>query len=134
MTPLSTELYWLTVTAVFTSLLWAPQILQRVLEMKPYAAFRDPHHDMLTQAPWAQRSIRAHTNAVENLIIFAVLVLVLEQSGMANGLTATAAQLYFISRVVHFVVYTIGVPWLRTPVYLFGLGCQMLIAWTVLGG
>ncbi len=134
MTPLSTEIYWLTVTTVFTSMLWAPHILQRILEMKPYAAFRDPRHDAATQAPWAQRSIRAHTNAVENLIIFGVLVLVLEITGAANGLTATAAKLYFISRVVHFAVYTFGVPWLRTPVYLFGFGCQMAIAWTVLGG
>ena len=84
--------------------------------------------------PWAQRSIRAHTNAVENLIIFAVLVLVLEMSGAANGMTATAAKLYFISRVVHFAIYTFGAPWLRTPVYLFGFGCQMAIALTVLGG
>ncbi|PHQ93844.1 MAG: hypothetical protein COB39_14325 [Marinosulfonomonas sp.] len=81
--------------------------------------------------PWAQRSIRTHTNAVETLIIFAVLVLVLEMTGPENGLTATATKLHFISRVVHFAVYRFGVSWLRTPVYLFGFGCPMAIAWTV---
>lgn len=134
MTPLSTELYWLTVTTVFTSMLWAPHILQRIWEMKPHAAFRDPRHDLATRAPWAQRSIRAHTNAVENLIVFAVLVLGLELTGAANELTAIAAKLYFISRVAHFAIYTLGIPWLRTPVYLFGFACQMAIAWAVLAG
>lgn len=134
MTPLSTEIYWLSVTTVFTSTLWASHILQRILEMKPHAALRDPHHDLPTQAPWAQRSIRAHANAVENLIIFAILVIVLDLTGTANPATATAAKLYFISRVGHFVIYTLGVPWLRTPIYLFGFACQMAIAWAVFGG
>jgi len=134
MTSLSAELYWLIVTAIFTSLQWMPQIVQRILEMKPYAAFRDPYHDVTTQASWAQRSIRAHANSVANLVTFCAFVLVLEMTGTGNAVTAIAAKFYFISRVVHFVVYTLGVPWLRTPVYLFGLGCQLLIAWVVLNG
>lgn len=134
MTTLSAELYWLIVTAIFTSLQWMPQIVQRILEMKPYAAFRDPYHDVATQAPWAQRSIRAHANSVANLVTFSTFVLVVEATGTGNASTAIAAKLYFISRVVHFVVYTLGVPWLRTPVYLFGLLCQLLIAWVIMNG
>ena len=134
MTPLSPEIYWLVVTTVFTSLLWMPHVLQRVIEMKPHAAFRDPGHDEPTRAPWAQRNIRAHDNAVENLIIFAVLVIVLEISGANTPLTATAAMVYFLSRVAHVIVYTLAIPWLRTPIYLIGLACQLTIALTLLGG
>ncbi len=133
MTELSTETYWLVLTTVFTSVLWAGHILQRIIEMKPYAAFRDPRHDEPTKAPWAQRTIRAHTNAVENLVVFGVLVIVLEISGGNSTFTAGAAKLYFFSRVVHFFVYTFAVPWARTPIYLVGFGCQMAIAWVLLG-
>ncbi len=132
MTPLSSEIYMLVLTTVFTSLLWVPHILQRIIEMKPYAAFRDPGHDVPTQAGWARRNIRAHTNAVENLVIFATLVIVLEITGANTALTATAATLYFASRVAHVIVYTLAFPWLRTPIYLLGFGCQMIIATAIL--
>lgn len=133
MTELSIELYWLVLTAVFTSMLWLGHILQRIIEMKPYATFRDPRHDTPTRALWAQRTIRAHSNAVENLVIFAVLVIVLEISGANSEATGQAAQIYFVSRVVHFFVYTFAVQWVRTPVYLLGFGCQMVIAVALLG-
>ena len=133
MTELSAEIYWLVVTTIFTSMLWAGHILQRIIEMKPYAAFRDPRHDEPTRAPWAQRTIRAHTNAVENLIIFATLVIVLQIYGLNTETTATAAKIYFFSRVIHFFVYTFAVPWARTPIYLVGFGCQMVIAIALLG-
>jgi len=132
MTALSSEVYMLVLTTVFTSLLWAPHILQRIIEMKPYAAFRDPGHDVPTQAAWARRNIRAHTNAVENLVIFATLVIVLEMTGANSALTGSAATIYFISRVAHVIVYILAVPWLRTPIYLLGFGCQMIIAMTIL--
>ena len=125
MPPLSSEIYWLVLTTVFTALLWAPHILQRIIEMKPYAAFRDPRHDIATQAPWAQRAVRAHSNAVENLVVVGVLVLVLEQVGAGTPLTAAAMTLYFYSRVAHYAIYVLALPWLRTPTYLVGFGCQM---------
>lgn len=130
---LSTELYWLVITAVFTSMLWAPHILQRIMEMKPYAAFRDPKHDAPTKAPWAQRAVKAHTNAVENLVVFAALVLVVEISGAANGMTAMAVMAYFWLRVAHYVIYIAAVPWLRTPVYVLSWGCAMVLAYAVVG-
>lgn len=132
MTPLSSELYWLVATAVFTSVLWAPHILQRIYEMKPYAAFRDPRHDHATQAPWAQRAIRAHSNAVENLVIVAVLVMAIEMSGAGTQATATAMMVYFYARVAHFAIYVLALPWLRTPMYLVGFACQMVLAWHLL--
>ena len=67
MTP---ELFWTIATALLTSVLWVPHILQRILELGPYEALRDPTHDVDTKAPWAQRAIRAHTNAIENLLVF----------------------------------------------------------------
>jgi len=134
MSPLSTEIYWLIVTTVFTSLLWMPHIMERMLVMKPYAALRDPRHDDVPQAPWAHRAVRAHANAFDNLIVFAALVLSLEITGGNTATTALVAKTYFVARAAHFVVYTLAVPWLRTPMFLVGLGCQLVIAATLLTG
>jgi uncharacterized MAPEG superfamily protein len=120
MTP---EYVWLTATAAFTSLLWAPHILQRIIEMGVHDAFRDPTHEIATQAPFARRAIRAHANAVENLAVFGPLVLLVVTTGRGDGLTAGAAAAYFWSRVAHYAIYVGAVPWLRTPVFLFGWGC-----------
>ena len=129
MTP---ELYWTIVTALFTACLWAPHILQRIIEMKPYAAFRDPLHDRPTQAPWAQRANKAHTNAVENLIVFGLFAITLHILGAGTELTAQMSALYFASRVGHYIVYVFGVPWARTPLFLIGWACQLVLGGTLL--
>ncbi len=78
-TELSTELYWLTLTVLFTGLMWVPYILNRMLEQGIGVALWDPQGDTKTQITWAERLMRAHQNSVENLVIFAPLVLVLQR-------------------------------------------------------
>jgi fatty acid desaturase len=56
----------------------------------------------------------AHTNAVENLIVFAPLVLAARALSIATAVTAFACALYFWSRLAHVVVFTLGIPVLRT--------------------
>lgn len=58
--------------------------------------------------------MRAHANAVENLVVFAALVLTANAAGISNGAIATAAMVFFWARVVHALAYTFGVPWVRT--------------------
>jgi uncharacterized MAPEG superfamily protein len=129
---LSPELYWAVLTAGFTALLWAPHVAQRLLEMGLVGGFRDPTHEAPTRAPWAQRSIRAHANAVENLVVFATLAIALQFTGRGTGATAMAAAIYFAARVAHYVIYTLGVPWLRAPMFLVGVGCQMTLLTAIL--
>ena len=130
---MSPELYWAIQTALMTAMLWAPHILQRIIEMGPYDAFRDPRHDSPTRAPWAQRAIRAHTNAVENLGVLAVLALSVHILQIGDATTAAAARLYFFARAAHYTVYVLGVPWLRTPLFLVGWGCLMVLGGRLLG-
>ncbi len=127
------ELYWAVLTALFTSMLWVPHIIQRIYEMKPYAALRDPRHDEDTKAPWAQQAIRAHTNAIENLVIFATFAVAINALDAGTDLTARAAALFFAARVGHYGVYVMGLPWLRTPLYLLGFACQSVLGLTLLG-
>ena len=130
---LSPELYWAVLSAGFTSLLWAPHVAQRLLEMGLYEGFRDPKHDAPTQAPWALRSIKAHANGIENLVIFATLALAIHITGRGTHATALAAAIYFGARVAHYVIYTFGLPWLRAPMFLIGFGCQATLLAALLG-
>lgn len=132
-TALAPELYWTTLTIVLTALLWVPHILQRVIELGLVAALSDPRHDVKTQAPWAQRAIAAHTNAVENLVIFAPLAVIVSMTNMGTAMTATAAMIYFYARLAHYVIYVMALPWLRTPMFVIGFACQLVLAGTLLG-
>ncbi len=78
-------------------------------------------------APWAQRMKKAHYNAVENLVLFSGLVLVLHAVGISNETTVLACNVYFWARLIHFIVYSAGVPWLRTLSFAVAWICIILL-------
>jgi uncharacterized MAPEG superfamily protein len=82
---------------------------------------------------WAARAKRGHANMVENLAPFAVLVLVAHVAGKANATTALGATLFFWSRVAHFVVYTLGIPYVRTLVFAIASVGELMILFQILG-
>ena len=125
------ELWYLVCVTVFTGLLWVPYILDRVLVRGLIDAVGYPDNPK-PQSVWAVRLMRAHANAVENLVVFAALVLAAHALGVSNNAIATAAMVYFWARVVHAVVYTFGIPWLRTLSFTVGFLCQAVIAWQIL--
>ena len=131
--PLSPELYWLTLTCLLTGLLWLPYILQLIVQLGPVKAIWDPTGAHPHDADWALRAKRAHYNAVENLAVFAPLVLIVAVSGTGSALTATAAAAYFFLRLAHYLIHLAAVPVLRTLVFLGGWVCQMLLDLTALG-
>ena len=66
---------------------------------------------------WAGRAVRAHRNMLENIVLFAALVLAAQVAGKTNATTALGAQVFFWARLVYAGVYIAGVPWLRTGVW-----------------
>lgn len=83
---------------------------------------------------WAERARRAHANLVENLVVFAALVLTAQVAGRNDGWTALGAQLFFWGRVAHAVTYIAGlVPW-RTLVFAVAVLGQWMIALRILLG
>ena len=62
-------------------------------------------------AEWATPPMFAHDNAVENLVIFATLVLILAQLDYSTKWTALACAVYFPAGVAHIIVYTLGLPY-----------------------
>jgi uncharacterized MAPEG superfamily protein len=125
---LSTELTILTLAAVFTGLLWVPIIINRLREMGPWRALRNPEPDIRPHAAWAYRLANAHRNAIENLVVFAPLVLTLSVAHRETAATATACQLFLAARVAHALIYTFGIPLLRTVAFVVGVACQIFLA------
>jgi uncharacterized MAPEG superfamily protein len=69
-----------------------------------------------------------NTIAVENLVLFAALVLVAHAADISNATTVLVCKVYFWARLVHFVAYTIGIPWVRTLAFVIGwLSCVALL-------
>ena len=111
---MTTELYWLTLTALMTALFWVPYVLNRVVMTGLGGTLAGGAPDSGKLSTWAQRAIKAHTNAIENLAIFAPIVLTAHVLGISNGATRAAVVVYFFARLAHFVVYSAGIPAART--------------------
>jgi uncharacterized MAPEG superfamily protein len=128
---MSAELKYLALVAALTGLLWVPYILNEIMVRGLTDAVGYPESPK-PLARWAQRLKCAHYNAVENLVVFAALVLVASVAGIHGPAVATAAAVYFWARVVHAVAYTLAVPWVRTLSFVIGFAMQMWIAWVIL--
>ena len=130
---MSKELLWLTLTVILTGVMWIPYILDRIVVRGLMGAMANPARNDKQQSPWAQRLYFAHTNAVENLVIFATLVLILDAQGYSTEGTVIACAVYFWARLVHAVVYTMGVPILRTLAFSVGFAAQVALVFAVFG-
>jgi len=130
---LQPELFWLTATALMTSLFWVPYILNRLAELGVWPALSSPTPAAPPSALWAARMMRAHSNAVENLVVFAPLVVAVLLSHQASALTALMCEVYFFARLAHFVAYSAGVPLVRTLTFAVGWASCVVLALTVLG-
>jgi uncharacterized MAPEG superfamily protein len=108
--PMTRELFWLTLTVILTGLLWVPYVLNRCQVRGLGGAMANPSRNDKPHAEWATRLMFAHDNAVENLVIFAPLVLILSEIDYSSKWTVYACAVYFWSRVAHLVVYALGLP------------------------
>lgn len=76
---------------------------------------------------WVERSERAYTNHLANLVVFVALVLVAHVSGEHDDVTATAAKVFVGARIAHSLLYVIGVPYVRTLAFWTSLGAMGVI-------
>lgn len=123
MTP---ELVYLASASVLSLVMWVPYILGRITAWGLMDTMGYPQRE-LPQPEWAIRMRKAHTNLTENLVPFAALVLVVHVAGLSNEVTALGAMIFFWARVAHVIVYTLGIPVVRTLTFAAGLiGCLMI--------
>jgi uncharacterized MAPEG superfamily protein len=126
MTP---DLRYLAYTALLTATLWIPYVVSQVATN---GFLRPPNYLDPTPRPlplWGKRADRAHLNAVEAFAPFATLVIVLQLAGKANATTALLTMLFFWLRLLHAIVYLIGIPYVRTLVFTAGYAMVVGLFW-----
>jgi uncharacterized MAPEG superfamily protein len=119
---MTSELMSLTWVVALSAVMWVPYILNTIMVQGLVDAVGYPDNPK-PLAPWAARMKKAHYNAVENLVVFAALVLTLNAAGVSNATTVLACNIFFWARLVHLVVYTFGIPWLRTLSFVLSWLC-----------
>lgn len=124
----SSELYSLALISTATALMWVPYVLARMTTHGVLRAIGTPGAGYPTDAPWADRARRAHLNAIENLVVFAPLVLACAIVGVSTRATVLSAQIYVVARLAHYVMYAAGIPIVRTIAFLVGACATIAIA------
>ena len=76
---------------------------------------------------WGGRASRAHWNMLENLVLFASLVLVAVVAGKTNDMTLLGAQIFFWARLAYAVIYIAGIIWVRTLAWLVSMAGLIVI-------
>ena len=66
--------------------------------------------------------------------MFAALILTCHLAGISNSVTTTAAVVYYFGMLTYYVVFTLGIPYLRTIAFLAaGFASEVALALTLLG-
>ena len=110
MTPELSFVVW-SVALTFVEVLVAVLAAQAQVGLGVLAGNRD---GLVPLTGFAGRAQRAHWNMLESLPLFIALVLVAQIAGKANATTLTGCELFFWGRLAHWLIYFIGIPWLRT--------------------
>ena len=121
---MTTELFYLLLTAILTGLLWIPVVIGYVLSrglLKPIDYKIAPTSAL---PHWVNRANRAHENAVENFAPFAAVVLIAHAVGFSTPVTAISAAVYFYARAAHAMIHISGFGLFMTRTFIF------TVAWT----
>jgi len=76
---------------------------------------------------WGGRAARAHRNMLENLVLFASLVLVAVVAGRTNDMTLLGAQIFFWARLAYAVIFVAGIIWVRTAAWAVSMAGLIVI-------
>lgn len=128
---ISLELYYLAWTVLITAFMWLPGSLAMIKEQGLMVALGN-RDNVAPLSAWAERSNRAHRNAVESLVLFAPLVLAANAMGLTNAATEWACLIYFWMRVLHYLAYAFGIIGVRTGVWAVGWLCILTLVYQVL--
>lgn len=134
---MTSEIYWLTLTATLTGLLSVVYVINIIVRQWPGKGLRilasppEPGEDRYAWE-WGERAYGAHMNAVENLVVFAPLALAVHVTGSSNETTVLACAIYFWARLIHALFYIVGIPYVRTISWTVGLIATLSLAFQLL--
>ncbi len=127
MATMTTDLWMLVATSAVCLLLPTVYLVGRLRVPGGLSWGTGNRSEPLNAAPWVHRAERAHVNILETLPVFAILVLVAHVSGKSNDITALGSQIYFGARVLHAIVYVVGIPFVRTLIFFASMAGLILI-------
>ncbi len=130
---METAYYYLALSGILTLLLWTPYIVGRMFVWGIPTFLTNYPENFPKEEPetplWMDRAKRAHLNMVETMPAFVAVVVAAGLLGDASiaETVGTWAKVFFFARIAHAVVYTFGIPGLRTPVYLISWASILMI-------
>ncbi len=129
---MSTELFMLAMTGGFILLLTLVQGTRNIFALGLVTAAGN-QHDIAPWSGWNDRLNRAIKNQIEGIVIFAPILLAIELANLNNDTTALGAQIFVLARVAHAIVYTLGIPWVRTTAWAAGVAGIIMVASPIIG-
>lgn len=123
---MNAELFYLIMAVALCGILWVPTVIERVLRIGLSETMGSSPDD-LGVPNWAMRLRRAHRNLVDNIVIFAVLVLLLQVLERNNDTTGLASLIFFYARLVQAITHIFGVSWVRTISFVIGWLATLVI-------
>ena len=130
---IAAEFWWLGLTGLLMLVTSLPYVMDRIATAGFGGALGNPQDNRIPHSAWAARMRAAHYNCVENLVVFAPLLVAVVVAGLSSEMTVMAAMAFAISRIVYVVVYTLGIPLLRTLAFLVGWLATLYLALVLMG-
>ena len=120
-----TELNILLVYCLFVGLMLVAQSALSVKEhgLRPLVGSRDG----LIYTGVADRSIRAFNNTLISLVLIIPPVFTLALLSVSTSTTTSVLQLFVLVRVLYFVIYLLGISWIRSCLWWTGLLCTIYL-------
>lgn len=87
--------------------------------------------DMPEPTLFNKRATRLSNNMIENLALFAPLVLIANVAEISTGTTVLGAQIFFFARVIHAIIYLAGLPMIRPVFWMAGVVGTLMIAFSL---
>lgn len=119
--------------AIWLAVAWLPYILDRVMVRGLMGALANYDPDAMPQSGWAQRAMRAHKVAVEAFAAFAPLAVMAMLMAPDDTYPGQLAMVWFYAMLAHYVVYCLGIPVIRTLLFVVAVAATLGIALRLLG-
>lgn len=128
---MSVELTMLLYSVIFMFVLIAIPATVAILA-NGLTAQAGPRDTLPEPSVFFKRADRLRANMIENMMLFAPLVLIANAMDISTAITVLGAQLFFFARLLHAVIYLAGWPMVRPLIYFVGLAGCIMIAVSIL--
>ncbi len=128
---MTTELFYLLLTAILTGVLWIPVVIGYVLTRGP---LKPSDYKVAPTSPlpdWVNRANRAQINAVENFATFAPVVLIAHVVEVSTSITVISAAVYFYARAAHAVIHISGFSLFMARTVLFTVAWLAFVTFAI---